>query len=89
MFSVFQVFNILFDVILLIKEVSSLDIQLNLVNTDNDGTYHTVRIKQVNFRENIRVFLFVRTNETAHFIWVSVEQDYAVVKFSAYIVAYL
>ena len=37
MFSVFQVFDIRFDVILVIKDVSSLEIQWNLVNTDTDG----------------------------------------------------
>ena len=87
-FSVFQVLIILFGVILLIKDVSSLDIQWNLVNANTDSTCHIIRIKQVNFRENMSSF-FTGTNKTCRFIQVSVEQDSTVVKFSAYIVAYL
>lgn len=75
--------------ILLIKVVRSLDIWWNLVNTDTGGTCHSVRIKRVNSRENIRAFFFVGTNETVRFIRVSVGQGSTVVKFSAYIVAYL
>ena len=59
MFNVFQVFIVLFDMILLIKVVSSLDIWWNLVNTDTGGTCHGVRIKWVNFRENIRAFFLL------------------------------
>ena len=42
--------------ILLIKVVRSLDIWWNLVNTDTGGTCHSVRIKRVNSRENVRAF---------------------------------
>ena len=74
--------------ILLIKVVTSSDIRWNLVNTDTGGTCHSVRIKRVNFRENIRAF-FIGRNETVRFIRVSVGQGSTVVKFLAYIVAYL
>lgn len=88
MFSVLQVFNILFDVILLIKDDSSLDIRWKLDNTDTDRTCYIVFIKWVNFIENMSYF-FAGTNETVRFIQVSVEQVPTIVKFSAYIVAYL
>lgn len=88
MFSVLQVFNILFDVILLIKDDSSLDIRWKLDNTDTDRTCYIVFIKWVNFREN-RSYFFARTHETVRFIQVSVEQVPTIVKLSAYIVAYL
>lgn len=88
MFSVLQVFNILFDVILLIKDDSSLDIRWKLDNTDTDRTCYIVFINWVNFRENMSYF-FAATDETVRFIQVSVEQVPSIVKLSAYIVAYL
>ena len=88
MFSVFQVFDIRFDVILVIKDVSSLEIQWNLVNTDTDG-HAIVSILSGLILEKIQELFLVGTNETLRFIWVSGEQVPTIVKFFAYIVAYL